>query len=129
MSFFFMEKYMSLQLAIKFASALPIVRGQQRLCSVVSDKRGRVLSIGINSYNKSHPLQAKYAEQVGNPAACYLHSEVASLVALGYNDRLKAYKISVARVLKNGEVGLVAPCTACQNAIKEFNIKVVEYTI
>lgn len=120
---------MSLQLAIKVASALPIVRGQQRLCSVVSDKRGKVLSIGVNSYNKSHPLMAKYAEQTGTPEKCYLHSEVAALVALNYNDRQKAHKLSVARVMKNGETGLAAPCPACQRAISDLGIKVIEHTI
>ena len=120
---------MSLQLAIKVASALPIIRGQQRLCSVVSDKRGKVLSIGVNSYNKSHPLMAKYAEQTGTPEKCYLHSEVAALVALNYNDRQKAHKLSVARVMKNGETGLAMPCPICQLAIKELGIKEVSYTI
>lgn len=120
---------MSLQLAIKVASALPVIKGQQRLCSVVSDKRGKVLSIGVNSYNKSHPLMAKYAEQTGTPEKCYLHSEVAALVALNYNDRQKAHKLSVARIMKNGETGLAAPCPACQRAISDLGIKVIEHTI
>lgn len=120
---------MSLQLAIKIAAALPVVRGQQRLCSVISCKRGRVLSIGINSYNKSHPLQAKYASQTDNHGKCYLHSEVAALVGLSYTDKQKAFRISIARVLKNGELGLSQPCIICQKAIADFGIKVIEYTI
>lgn len=120
---------MSLELAIKVATALPVFKGQQRLASVIQDKRGKVLSIGINRYDKTHPMQAKFAKQSGKPEACYLHSEIACLVGLNYNDRKRAYKISVARVLKNGETGLAMPCPSCRAAIKEFGIKVVEYTM
>lgn len=96
-----MENTMSLQLATKIASALPVVKGKQRICAVACDKRGRVLSVGVNSYQKSHPIQAKYAEQTGNPEAQYVHAEVAALVALSYNDRQKVHKVFVSRVMKN----------------------------
>ncbi len=120
---------MSLQLATKIASALPIIKGQQRICAVVCDKRGRVLSVGVNSYQKSHPIQAKYAEQVGNVCAQYLHAEVSSLIKLKYNDKGRAYKIAIARVLKNGKIGLAAPCPVCQMAIAEAGLKSIEYTV
>ena len=120
---------MSLQLAIKVASALPVVKGQQRICAVVCDKRGRVLSVGVNSYQKSHPIQAKYAEQAGNVCAQYIHAEVAALVSLSYADKNKVYKISVARVLKNGETGLAMPCPICQLALKDYGIKEISYTV
>lgn len=120
---------MSLQLATKIASALPVVKGKQRIVAVVSDKRGRILSVGINSYQKSHPIQAKYAEQAGNPEAQYVHAEISSLIKLKYNDRGRAYKIAIARVLKNGKTGLAAPCPVCQVAIVEAGLKSIEYTI
>ena len=120
---------MSLQLATKIASALPIIKGQQRICSVVCDKRGRVLSVGVNSYSKTSPTMKHYAIKAGNPEAQYLHAEVAALLALNYTDKNKVYKVSVARVLKNGETGLAMPCPICQLALKDFGIKEVSYTV
>ena len=120
---------MSLQLATKIAASLPVVRGQQRICAVVCDKRGRVLSVGVNSYQKSHPAMKHYAIKAGNPEAQYVHAEVASLLALSYNDRQKAHKIFVSRLMKNGKTGLAMPCSICQLALKEYGIKEVSYTI
>ena len=120
---------MSLQLATKIAAALPVMRGQQRICAVVCDKRGRVLSVGVNSYIKTSPTMKHYAIKAGNPEAQYLHAEVAALLALNYTDKNKVYKVSVARVLKNGETGLAMPCPICQLALKDFGIKEVSYTV
>lgn len=120
---------MSLQLAIKIAASLPVIRGQQRICAVVCDKRGRVLSVGVNSYSKTNPTMKHYAIKAGNPEAQYLHAEVAALVALSYNDRQKVHKIFVSRLMKNGETGLAMPCSICQLALKEYGIKEVSYTV
>lgn len=120
---------MSLQLATKIASALPVVKGKQRICAVACDKRGRVLSVGVNSYIKTNPTMKHYAIKAGNPEAQYVHAEVAALVALSYNDRQKVHKVFVSRVMKNGETGLAMPCPICQLALKEYGIKEVSYTI
>ena len=120
---------MSLQLAIKIAASLPVVKGQQRICAVVCDKRGRVLSVGVNSYVKTNPTMKHYAIKAGNPEAQYVHAEVAALVSLSYTDKNKVYKISVARVIKNGVTGLAMPCSICQLALKEYGIKEVIYTV
>lgn len=120
---------MSLEAAIRIASNLPVIKGRQRLAAVISDKRGRVLSYSVNSYVKTHPIQAHYAKQVGKDCAQYLHAEIASLAALSYNDKQKAFRISIARVLKNGELGLSQPCSICQRALADFGIKCIEYTI
>jgi tRNA(Arg) A34 adenosine deaminase TadA len=119
---------MSINIAIKIAKSLPEEKGKQRLCAVITDKRGKILSVGVNNYTKSHPLQASYAKKVGRDEACFLHAEVASLVGLGYNDKPKAYKISIARVMKNGRTALAKPCRICQEALKDFNIRVIEFT-
>ena len=36
------------------------------LCAIITDKKGSILSIGWNSYKKSHPKQAYYAEKAGS---------------------------------------------------------------
>lgn len=120
---------MSLQLATKIAASLPVIRGQQRICAVACDKRGRVLSVGVNSYSKTSPTMKHYAIKAGNPEAQYLHAEVAALVSLSYNDRQKVHKIFVSRAMKNGETGLAMPCSICQLALKEYGIKEVSYTV
>lgn len=120
---------MSLQLATKIASALPVVKGKQRICAIACDKRGRVLSIGINSYSKTNPTMKHYAIKAGNPEAQYLHAEVAALVALSYTDRHKVHRVLVSRVLKKGETGLAMPCPVCQLALKDFGIKEISYTV
>jgi tRNA(Arg) A34 adenosine deaminase TadA len=70
-----------------------------------------------------------YANKVNRPESCFLHAEIAALAALSHNDRQKAYKISIARTLKNNQTGLAAPCPICQLALKDAGIKVVEYTM
>lgn len=120
---------MSLQLATKIASALPVIKGRQRICAIACDKRGKVLSVGVNSYVKTNPTMKHYAIKAGNPEAQYLHAEVAALLALSYTDRQKVYKVFVSRVLKDGSTGLAAPCSICQLMLKDYNIKEVSYTI
>lgn len=120
---------MSLQLAIKIAESMPIIRGRQRICAIIVDKRGKVLSVGQNSYTKTHTIQAHYAKQSGNECAQYLHAEIASLINLSYTDKQKAHKIYIARALKTGKIGLAAPCPACSMAISDTNIKSIEYTL
>ena len=93
----------------------------------IYDKRGRVLSVGKNSYSKTHPLQAHYAKRSGYPDRIYLHAEIAAIAScksLG-----KAYLISISRLGRSGETRLAKPCATCQAAIKQSGIKIVEYTV
>ncbi len=119
---------MSLQLAIKILESVPTQRGKQRLCSVITDRKGNVLSIGQNSYTKTHPLMKVYANKVNRPESCFLHAEIAALVRLNNKDKKRANKIYVARLMKNGEIGTAKPCTICQKIISDFGIKSIEYT-
>ena len=96
------------------------------LTAVIYDKRGRVLSIGRNSYTKTHTLQAKYAEMVGLDTKIYLHSEIDAIVKCKHLD--KAYRIFVARFGKDGRPLPASPCPICLEAIKHTNIEVIEHT-
>ena len=40
---------------------------KQDMTAIIYDRRGRVLSVGKNSYFKTHTLQAKHAAKVGTP--------------------------------------------------------------
>lgn len=89
------------------------------------DKRGRLLSVGINSYRKTHPLQKHFATLVGHEYKEYLHAEIQAI--LRAKDQ-PIYKITVERYNKDGQPMLAKPCKICELAIKSFNIQKVEYT-
>jgi len=99
---------------------------RQNLTAIIYDRRGRVISVGKNSYVKTHPLQARFAAKAGRPEAIYLHAEVDALVRL--KDWSHAHKIVITRVGKSGDTLLAKPCESCQRAIEMAGIKVVEHT-
>lgn len=96
------------------------------LSAVIYDKRGRVISVGQNSYVKTHPLQAKHAAEVGMPDKQYLHAEIHAIVRC--KDLSKAHKIFVSRWDKKGKPALAKPCPVCMSAIEAAGIEVVEHT-
>lgn len=99
---------------------------KQNIFSVVYSRSGKVLSTGENSYKKTNPNQARIAALVGLPDKQYLHSEVASILAL--HPSHKPYSIFVSRKMKDGSFGLSKPCEVCNAAIKLAGIKKVFYT-
>ena len=96
------------------------------LTAFVYDKRNRLLSVGRNSYVKTHPTMAKAAQTVGEPTRIYLHAEVAALVKL--RDWTKAHRIVITRFDKHGNPVMAAPCKCCQHVIRQTAIKVIEHT-
>ena len=94
------------------------------ITALAYDKRGRLLSVGRNSYTRTHPLQAKYGRRAGKPNAIYLHAELSALLKA----REQVHKLVVLRYDKDGNPALAKPCPACQLAIREFGVKNVEYT-
>jgi tRNA(Arg) A34 adenosine deaminase TadA len=96
------------------------------ITAIIYDKRGRVLSIGKNSYVKTHTKQAYYAEKAGLPDKIFLHAEIHAIVKC--RDIKKAHKISVMRFDKKGNPLNSKPCPVCESAIKESGIKIVEHT-
>ena len=112
--------------AVTLCETNPPDKGQQRVAAIVTDSRGNILSSGINSYSKTHPLQAKYANLNDERHHVFLHAEIAALVKNRSEE--KASKIYVARLLKNGEYALAKPCPMCSMAIKEAGIEEIIYT-
>lgn len=94
--------------------------------ATIYDKRGRVLSVGYNSYVKTHPRMLEYAQKAHLYHKIYLHAEIASIIKC---KRGVPYKIKVERYDIKGNPKLAAPCPVCQIAIKMAGIKLVEYTI
>lgn len=99
---------------------------KQNIKATIFDKRGRVLAIGYNSYEKTSPVQAQYSKRVNQPARIYLHAEIAALVKVKHGT---PYKIKIERYDRFGEPKMAAPCPICSLAIKEAGIKFIEYTV
>lgn len=98
---------------------------RQDITAIAYDKRGRIISVGKNSYVKTHPLQASFAKSIGKPDACYLHAEIDALIkARGRT----VHRLFVSRVNKHGQYCLARPCPSCQRAIEHFGVKIVEHT-
>jgi tRNA(Arg) A34 adenosine deaminase TadA len=96
------------------------------LTAVIYDKRGRVLSIGQNSYIKTHPRMAKYAQAVGLPEKQYLHAEIHAIIRC--RDLTRAHRIFVSRWSRQGEPVNAKPCPVCMSAIRAAGIAVIEHT-
>lgn len=94
------------------------------ITAIAYNKRGRVLSVGKNSYEKTHPLQAKLAKKSGRPAAIYLHAEtVACLKAKEPIHELRIYRYD-----NEGRPVNSKPCPSCQELIRLFGIRVIRHT-
>jgi deoxycytidylate deaminase len=96
------------------------------ITAIIYDKRGKVLSIGKNSYIKTHPHQHLHACKVGLPDKQFLHAEIHAIVRCRQLDR--AHKIVVMRFDKEGEAKNAKPCPVCESAIEAAGIKIVEHT-
>ena len=96
------------------------------LTAIVFDKRGRPLSIGQNSYTRTHPRQAAIAAKVGLPEKKFVHAEFVAITKC--RDLKKAHKIVIMRYNKQGEPVNAEPCPICMSLIREVNIKVIEWT-
>ena len=94
--------------------------------AIIYDKRGNILSIGRNSYIKTHPLQYKYAVQVNEPNKIYIHAEVSAIVRCKNLD--KAYKIVITRFDSKGNPVNSKPCPICTKALEFTNIRIIEHT-
>lgn len=97
------------------------------ITALIYNKRGRLISMGQNSYSVTHPLQARCAQAVGEPHRIFLHAEIAALVKL--KDWGTAHSIHVARYTRNGEPADAQPCKACCHALKLAGIKNISFTV
>lgn len=100
--------------------------GKHSLTAIIYDKRGKILSIGKNSYIKTHPLQAQYARAVGEPTKIYLHAEIAAIIGMRNPER--AHRIVVFRFNKMGQPSSAKPCRCCLHALSLTTIKHIEST-
>lgn len=102
------------------------MRTKQTVTAIIYDKHGRAVSIGKNSYTKTHPIMMKHGEKVGRPQKIYLHAEVDAILKCRNID--KAYKLCVYRYGKNGELLNAKPCPVCMSVIELTPIKIIEHS-
>ena len=103
-----------------------MTKARFEITAVLYDKRGRVLSIGKNSYIKTHPYQAKCARKVGLPEKQFLHAEIHAIVRCKQLHR--AHRIVITRFGSSGLPKTAKPCPVCISAIQAAGIKYVEHT-
>lgn len=101
-------------------------RQTQNITATIFDKKGRVISVGKNSYVKTHPKQAHHAKKVGLDHKVFLHAELDAIIRC--RDLSRAHKILVTRITRSGKYGNAKPCPVCESAIQEAGIKNVEWT-
>jgi tRNA(Arg) A34 adenosine deaminase TadA len=99
---------------------------RRHVTAKIYDKKGNLLSVGRNSYTKTHPLQAFHANRVGLAEQIYLHAEIAAIA--NCKDISKAHKIVVERFSKKGEPLIACPCPICADGISFTPIKQIEHT-
>ena len=99
---------------------------KQELTAIIYDKRGMPLSIGRNSYFKTHTYQAKIAKQVGLPEKEFVHAEIDAILKLKHPE--KAHRILVTRFGANGQELNAKPCPVCAKAIELAKITIIEHT-
>lgn len=96
------------------------------ITAIISDKKGRVLSVGKNSYIKTHTMMYRLGQKVGLPEKIYMHAEVDAIIKC--RNLRKAHKISVYRYDNKGKPAMAKPCPICMTAIKEAGISIIEWT-
>lgn len=82
-------------------------------------KKNRILSIGFNNRNKTHPK----SKTIGN----FIHAELHAIVGV-HPDDLKDSIAYVFREYANGDLAMAKPCSVCHKALIEAGVKHVFYT-
>ena len=88
------------------------------------DHHNNIISIGENSYQKTHPMQSRLSLKAGNRNREYLHAEIASLV----KNRSYVESIMVVRMTCGSLVRMARPCNICNLALREAQIKYIYFS-
>lgn len=98
-----------------------------RTVAVITDKCNRIVSVGTNSFLKTHTKQFQYAMELHQPDRIYLHAEIHAITK---NLRRSSYfySIYIIRIGQRGEIRLAAPCDLCRKAIMDVGIEEIFFT-
>lgn len=81
-------------------------------------RNGKIFSIGINNYLKTHPMTRNYISRFGNQHSYTsgIHSESDICAKLKMDD-MSEFNIINIRIMNNGELGMAAPCPNCYDLL------------
>ena len=103
-----------------------------RVAALVVSKKNIIIGRGYN-HSKSNPFAAKYGK---NPNAIFFHAETHAIYKALRNDPslVDGATIYICRLKKDrpmGDIqwGIAKPCCGCMQAINEFGIKKVVYSL
>lgn len=103
------------------AAAMQSEDYQYKLGAAIFAKK-RLISVGANNA-KTHPLSRFY----GRPVT--VHAEMQAIIrAKNVVESLEGMVLVVARIKRNGEIGMARPCSGCEAIIRRNGIKEVWYT-
>lgn len=105
---------------------LSVMPKKYDITALIYDRKGNVLSIGKNSYVKTHPMQAMHAKACGLEDKVFMHAEINAIARC--RDIDKAHRIEVVRFDSTGKPRIAKPCKICARAISFTNIKEVVHT-
>ncbi len=107
----------------KSRALIDLPRGRTKHFSFLL-RKNKVLSIGWNQADKTHPAAVKYGYRYP-----FLHSELHCLIAYtGKLDELQRCVLVNIRFGKRGDVRMSKPCECCQHVIRAFRIGETFYT-
>lgn len=94
--------------------------GRVRTIAIFTDKRYNVLSVAGNTYTRTHPQQARWAEKRGVPHKQCLHAEIRAAIMLAKSGKHeKAKYLYIAAVSLSGNILYAKPCGVCQMMLDE----------
>lgn len=90
-----------------------------------------IISVGVNSATKSHPLQKMYNEFRNFEVEIrhLIHAEMECIIKYKkLSEDISDLKMYIARIRKNGSLVPGYPCAACKQALKEHGIKSIVHS-
>lgn len=101
-------------------------RKRYHIVATCYDKRGRVISTGVNEYHRSHPLFKHFAVIAGeSDEKIWKHAEFSACIAAG---KREIHTVLVERYHKDGTMANAEPCKTCKVMLKSFGVKHVIHT-
>lgn len=88
-------------------------------------RRKRPISVGFNQMRKTHPLMERHQRARGYTIG--LHAEVHACLGVAPRDLMGA-DIYVARILRDGRLGIARPCRYCQRFLAAVGVRRAYYT-
>jgi deoxycytidylate deaminase len=115
----------SVEIAIALKSRL--ATGRCFHVTTIFDKN-KLISIGSNNYNKTHPISLKYMKkEIWGNYIPSIHSELSAILKLGEED-CSDYLFFNVRIDKNNQINNSHPCSGCEEMMRQIGFKRLFYS-